>query len=114
MSGSFMMLPLPGGHPPPEDDQPPARIKVALELLRHFVAKAHPWAVPMGSQVENGLELSKADERTQGEALAVLCDYLHEEEKVVDCPRCTKEGASADCYLCDGCQRISIRPAPGR
>ena len=115
MSSPFMLLPMPHQGPSRDDDDELLKVKAALQLLQHLTVKAHPWPVPVGAEVHEGLPLSPNEAGAQDAALDYLRRYLRDDGgNVHDCPKCARDGYSPDCSYCQGCQRISIRPAPGR
>lgn len=123
-----------GGQQPPEDREPPMRIRVAMDFLRLVTHKTSDGAVPHGVGAEHieGQKLVPAETAAQTAACELLRNYFRgelkpdvweekakEEKKenpagvgrLISCVLCSgKQRPDPDCVFCKGMGTLLIYP----
>lgn len=129
----FFSIPLPSGNwlqptqQTKEPVEPPARIRIALSLLREFTAKQSPVVAVNDMTVDwrDGQQLTCQERNVQNAACEVLEDYMRGRLKkssferegpglptnkkgfVLNCPSCHPKGwNNPDCPICRGAGEV--------
>lgn len=121
---------------PPEEKEPPMRVRIAMDYLRLLTHKTSDGAVPhgVGAEVIPGQKLVPAETAAQTAACELLKTYFHGEleldaweerdqelkdtlgpGKLMSCLLCqSKNGPDPSCTLCRGAGTILVYPTNER